>query len=129
MVHLPADVARAGPGALAVLTAGLVHAAERALPALPAPLTPPIAELIGTAAYALSPGARAAVRANLRVVAPERADGATVRRVFVERTKQAAHDLERATQAIVGALEGLVRPDPDQWYIFRPMWPERGPAS
>ncbi|MEK7862825.1 MAG: lysophospholipid acyltransferase family protein [Chloroflexota bacterium] len=49
--------------------------------------------------------------------------------IFVERTKQAAHDLERATQAVVQALEGLVRPDPDQWYIFRPMWPERGPAS
>jgi KDO2-lipid IV(A) lauroyltransferase len=48
--------------------------------------------------------------------------------IFVERTKQAAHDLEHATQAIVGALEGLMRPDPDQWYIFRPMWPERGPS-
>ena len=70
-----------------MLTAGLVHAAERALPALPAPLTPPIAEVIGTAAYALSPSARAAVRANLRVVAPERADSATVRRVFVEQAR------------------------------------------
>jgi KDO2-lipid IV(A) lauroyltransferase len=49
--------------------------------------------------------------------------------IFVERTKQAAHDLERATQAIVEALEGLVRPDPDQWYIFRPMWPERGSVT
>ena len=48
--------------------------------------------------------------------------------IFVERTKQAAHDLERATQTIVGALEGLVRPDPDQWYIFRPMWPDTGAA-
>jgi KDO2-lipid IV(A) lauroyltransferase len=46
--------------------------------------------------------------------------------IFVQRTKQAAQDLEGATQAIVRALEGLVRPDPDQWYIFRPMWPERG---
>jgi len=44
--------------------------------------------------------------------------------IFVERTKQAAEDLEGATQTIVRALEGLVRPDPDQWYIFRPMWPE-----
>ena len=44
--------------------------------------------------------------------------------IFVERTKQAAEDLASATQAIVHALEGLVRPDPDQWYIFRPMWPE-----
>lgn len=43
--------------------------------------------------------------------------------IFVERTKQAASDLERATQSIVHALEGLMRPEPDQWYIFRPMWP------
>jgi KDO2-lipid IV(A) lauroyltransferase len=45
--------------------------------------------------------------------------------IFVKRTKQAAQDLESATQAVVRSLEGLVRPDPDQWYIFRPMWPER----
>jgi KDO2-lipid IV(A) lauroyltransferase len=43
--------------------------------------------------------------------------------IFVERTKQAAHDIERATQAIAQGLEQLVRGDPDQWYIFRPMWP------
>ncbi len=42
--------------------------------------------------------------------------------IFVERTKQAAHDIEKTTQAIVGGLEQLVRGDPDQWYIFRPMW-------
>jgi KDO2-lipid IV(A) lauroyltransferase len=42
--------------------------------------------------------------------------------IFVERTKQAAHDIERTTQAIVHGLEQLVRGDPDQWYIFRPMW-------
>ena len=49
--------------------------------------------------------------------------------IFVQRTKIAAQDLERATQAVVHALEGLVRPDPDQWYIFRPMWPELEPAG
>ena len=43
--------------------------------------------------------------------------------IFVERTKRAAHDVERATQTVVQALEGLVRRNPDQWYIFRPMWP------
>jgi KDO2-lipid IV(A) lauroyltransferase len=42
--------------------------------------------------------------------------------IFVERTKQAAQDIECATQAIVHGLEQLVRGDPDQWYIFRPMW-------
>jgi KDO2-lipid IV(A) lauroyltransferase len=49
--------------------------------------------------------------------------GVAVPPIFVERTKQAAGDLERATQTIVHALEGLMRPEPDQWYIFRPMWP------
>ena len=49
--------------------------------------------------------------------------GVAVSPIFVERTKQAAGDLERATQTIVHALEGLMRPEPDQWYIFRPMWP------
>ena len=50
--------------------------------------------------------------------------GTALAPIFVERTKQAADDLANATQAVVKALEGLVRPDPDQWYIFRPMWPE-----
>jgi len=48
--------------------------------------------------------------------------GVALTPIFVERTKQAAHDIERATQAIAQGLETLVRPDPDQWYIFRPMW-------
>jgi KDO2-lipid IV(A) lauroyltransferase len=42
--------------------------------------------------------------------------------IFVARTKLAAHDVERATQTIVHGLEQLVRGDPDQWYMFRPMW-------
>jgi len=49
--------------------------------------------------------------------------------IFVERTKQAAGDLEDATQAVVHALEGLMRPQPDQWYIFRPMWPAARDAA
>ena len=48
--------------------------------------------------------------------------GVALAPIFVERTKQAAHDIERATQAIARGLEQLVRGDPDQWYIFRPMW-------
>src|ERR1700687_4909573 len=49
--------------------------------------------------------------------------------IFVQRTKVAAQDLERATQTVVQLIEGLVRRDPDQWYIFRPMWPELGPTG
>jgi len=55
--------------------------------------------------------------------------GVAVPPIFVERTQQTASDLERATQAIVHALEGLMRPDPDQWYIFRPMWPAAADAA
>jgi KDO2-lipid IV(A) lauroyltransferase len=43
--------------------------------------------------------------------------------IFVKRTRQTAHDVEHATEAIVRGLEGFVRRWPDQWYIFRPMWP------
>jgi KDO2-lipid IV(A) lauroyltransferase len=43
--------------------------------------------------------------------------------IFVERTKQATEDLQHATQAIAQGLEIFVRRWPDQWYIFRPMWP------
>ena len=51
--------------------------------------------------------------------------------IFVERTKQGAEDVQRATQAIARGLEAFVRRWPDQWYIFRPMWPQPGtlPAS
>src|SRR3989475_9428398 len=47
--------------------------------------------------------------------------GVALTPIFVERTKQAAHDIERATPAIAQGLETLVRPDPDQWDIFRPL--------
>ncbi len=44
--------------------------------------------------------------------------------IFVGRTKEAAEDVQRATQAIARGLEAFVRRWPDQWYIFRPMWPQ-----
>lgn len=49
--------------------------------------------------------------------------------IFVPRTKDAAKDLEHATQAMVAALESLVERDLDQWYIFRPMWPATGQTT
>jgi KDO2-lipid IV(A) lauroyltransferase len=33
-------------------------------------------------------------------------------------------DVARATQAIATALEGHISPAPEQWYIFKPIWPE-----
>lgn len=49
--------------------------------------------------------------------------------ILVERTGEAARDIERATQAIAASLEQFVRGWPDQWYIFRPMWPAAAAPS
>ena len=65
----------------------MIHAAERVLPRIPIALVTPIAQAIGTVAYAASPGARAAVRANLEVVAPERAGGTLARHIFAEQSR------------------------------------------
>ena len=65
----------------------LVRAAERALPHVPSRLGTPLAEIMGTAAWAAAPGPRAAVLANLRVITPERARQSSVRRVFVEQSR------------------------------------------
>jgi lauroyl/myristoyl acyltransferase len=70
------------------MTSGaLVRAAERALPLIPGGMSAPLAEILGTGAYLASPRARANVLANLRVIAPDRARGGLVRRVFVEQSR------------------------------------------
>jgi KDO2-lipid IV(A) lauroyltransferase len=42
--------------------------------------------------------------------------------IYVASTSPA--DLARATQAIATALEGHISPAPEQWYIFKTIWPE-----
>ena len=62
--------------------------AEGALPHLPAVLDYPVATIVGTAAYLLSSGARAAVRENLAIVVPDRAHRERlVRATFVEQVR------------------------------------------
>jgi len=39
------------------------------------------------------------------------------------------HDIRAWTQAMVQAIEDLLRQYPDQWYMFRRMWPESGVAD
>jgi lauroyl/myristoyl acyltransferase len=70
-----------------VLSAAAIHAAERVLPQLPSTLVTPIAQVMGTVAYVVSPGARRAVRANLAVIAPERASSSLVRDIFAEQSR------------------------------------------
>jgi KDO2-lipid IV(A) lauroyltransferase len=48
--------------------------------------------------------------------------------IFVDRTRQASHETARVTEAIARGLEELIRRCPEQWYIFRPMWPAGGEA-
>ena len=64
----------------------LARAAEWALPKLPPAWQGPISEIVGTIAYVAAPRARAAVRANLAIIAPEKALSA--RRVFVNQVLQ-----------------------------------------
>ncbi len=49
--------------------------------------------------------------------------------IFVERTGQSTTETERVTAAIARGLEDLIRRWPDQWYIFRPMWPAERAAG
>lgn len=44
--------------------------------------------------------------------------------IFADRTQEAAGETTRVTQAIARGLEDLISRCPEQWYIFRPMWPE-----
>ena len=64
----------------------LARAAEWALPRVPPVWQGPISEIVGTIAYLAVPRARAAVRANLAIIAPERSLSA--RRVFVNQVRQ-----------------------------------------
>jgi KDO2-lipid IV(A) lauroyltransferase len=38
-------------------------------------------------------------------------------------------ELQRATQRIADALEEMIRPDPADWYSFKPIWPATGAES
>ncbi len=64
----------------------LARAAEWALPRVPPAWQGTISEIVGTVAYVAAPRGRAAVRANLAVIAPERSLSA--RRVFVNQVRQ-----------------------------------------
>ena len=70
-----------------MLAAALARTAEFTLTAMPGGWTAPMAEVIGTAAWAVSPAARANVIENLRIIAPERANASTAREVFVGQSR------------------------------------------
>jgi KDO2-lipid IV(A) lauroyltransferase len=70
-----------------LLSAALARTAEFTLSTLPGGWTAPLAEVIGTAAWAASGATRANVIENLRIIAPERANASTARKVFVGQSR------------------------------------------
>lgn len=56
-----------------------------------------------------------------------RADGGLAARIFppmpLDRAADSETETRRATQAMFDGLEAIVRQDPTQWFMFRPMWP------
>ncbi len=44
--------------------------------------------------------------------------------VQVERSGDLQADIQALTQRVMTALEQFIRQHPDQWFMFRPMWPE-----
>lgn len=49
--------------------------------------------------------------------------------VQIPRTGDDERDAQALTQRIMSAMEGFVRSYPDQWYMFRRMWPGAAPAA
>jgi len=47
----------------------------------------------------------------------------------VERSGDLQTDIQALTQQAVAALEGFIRQYPDQWFMFRPMWPSADSAG
>ncbi|MDZ4277876.1 MAG: hypothetical protein U1B78_01925, partial [Dehalococcoidia bacterium] len=47
-----------------------------------------------------------------------------IRAARYEPTGDEEHDVRELTRMIMSALERFVREYPEQWYIFRRMWPE-----
>jgi KDO2-lipid IV(A) lauroyltransferase len=43
--------------------------------------------------------------------------------VYSDRSLEAEEDIRRMTQAAVRTFEGFVRRHPEQWYVFRDIWP------
>ena len=83
----------------------------------------PIEVPAGPARIALRTGARVMPAVLLRV----RGEEDKIRPIVdfdlkYEKTGDEEEDVRRLTQQIMSSLERLIRHDPDQWFIFHPLW-------
>ncbi|MCK6565522.1 MAG: lysophospholipid acyltransferase family protein [Dehalococcoidia bacterium] len=79
----------------------------------------------GPARLALLTGAPVVVAAFPRVDAG-RPEVVTLTEFIEPRTGAEGHDVEGLTRTIMAAHERFIRAYPDQWYMFREMWPATG---
>lgn len=78
----------------------------------------------GAATLALRTGARIVPTAMVRL-ANNRFLGLVDRCIALQPTGDDAEDVRALTQQVMESLEHWVRQYPDQWFMFRRMWPER----
>lgn len=80
----------------------------------------------GAAALALRTGAR--ILPGILVRLPNNTfRGIVGPAIAFEPTGDYEHDIQALTQRVFEALEAFVYAYPDQWYMFRPMWPASAP--
>ena len=122
---IPAE--RTGPGVLRALRNNEVVALLIDIPDIPSSIE---VEFFGDTVSVPDGPARIALRTGASVIVGAVArDGERSERFvpFVERveytpTGEREDDVRGLTQAMLDALEGMVRRHPEQWYIFRRLW-------
>ena len=103
---------RVGPltlgGICGTLIVSLLFGAWTTLPAGPAALAAKSGAIIAPLAIRRLPDGRYGIEAHGEFTVPSSSEA----------------DLQRATQRIADALEATIAAAPEQWYSFKPMWPD-----
>jgi lauroyl/myristoyl acyltransferase len=120
---------RVGPGVLRVLRRGHILAL---LIDVPAPGASVAVEFFGALAEVAMGPARIALRTGARVIpavlAREPDNAEMIRPILdfdvrLQPSGNEEQDVRDLTQQIMSSLERFIRQYPDQWFMFRPMWP------
>jgi len=126
---------RVGPGVLRALRRGDILAL---LIDVPAPGASVAVDFFGALAEVPAGPARLALRTGARVIpavlAREAGREELIRPILdfdvrLEPSGDEEQDVRDLTQQIMSSLERFIRQYPDQWFMFRPMWPTPQPAQ
>jgi len=126
---------RVGPGVLRALRRGDILAL---LIDVPAPGASVPVEFFGALAEVAAGPARLALRTGARVIpavlAREPGHDELIRPILdfdvrFQPSGDEEQDIQELTQKIMSSLEHFIRQYPDQWFMFRPMWPAAQPAQ